>query len=78
MPYVSNNDLPLAVRRHLPSRAQSIYRQAFNSAFESYAGDLRQEEIARRIAWSAVKRFYVKVGFNWIARSYAQQGHHAA
>ena len=67
MPYRSNSDLPLSVRRHLPPHAQDIYREAFNHAFEAHAGDLRQEEIAHRIAWAAVKRLYMKIGDSWIA-----------
>jgi cation transport regulator len=34
----------------LPPHAQDIYREAFNHAFTSYAGDVRQEEIAHRTA----------------------------
>jgi cation transport regulator len=62
MPYASNEDLPAPVRRHLPPRAQNIYREAFNHAYAAHAGDIRQEEAAHRIAWAAVKRTYVKVG----------------
>ena len=65
MPYRTNADLPASVRSHLPSHAQDIYREAFNHAFASHAGELRQEEIAHRIAWAAVKRSYVKVGEIW-------------
>jgi cation transport regulator len=50
----------------LPEHAQDIYRAAFNHAFESHRGDSRQEEIAHRIAWSAVKRQYEKVGDTWV------------
>jgi cation transport regulator len=60
MPYRTNADLPLPVRSHLPPHAQDTYREAFNHAFASYAGDARQEEIAHRTAWAAVKRSYVK------------------
>ncbi len=65
MPYRTNIDLPPPVRAHLPSHAQDIYREAFNHAFASHAEDERQEEIAHRIAWAAVKRSYVKVGDRW-------------
>lgn len=58
MPYADNADLPAAVRRHLPSHAQDIYREAFNHAWSSHARDLRREEIAHRIAWAAVKLRY--------------------
>jgi cation transport regulator len=64
MPYRTNADLPVSVRSHLPSHAQDIYREAFNHAFASHAGE-RQEEIAHRTAWAAVKRSYVKVGETW-------------
>ena len=69
MPYRTIDDLPLAVRRHLPHHAQDIYRAAFNHAFAAHAGDPRQEEIAHRTAWSAVKRCYVKIGDSWVANS---------
>jgi len=66
MPYRSNADLPPSVRNHLPPHAQDIYREAFNHAFASHAEDLRQEEIAHRTAWAAVKRSYAKVGDEWV------------
>ncbi len=68
MPYVTNSDLPLSVRDHLPSHAQDIYRTAFNNAFAAHEGDPRQEEAAHRIAWAAVKRSYVKIGSEWLQR----------
>jgi cation transport regulator len=69
MPYDSIQDLPLSVATHLPDHAQEIYRATFNSAWVTYAdrGALR-EEIARRVAWAAVKRFYRKQGPQWVAR----------
>jgi cation transport regulator len=69
MPYRDNVDLPSALRRHLPEHAQDIYRAAFNDAFAAHAGDPRQEEAAHRIAWAAVKRSFVKVDDEWVARS---------
>lgn len=68
MPYRSNLDLPPGVRLHLPEAAQAIYREAFNRAWRSYDGHARQEEIAHRIAWAAVKRRYVKRGTRWVER----------
>ena len=67
MPYPSNDDLPLGVRRHLPAHAQDIYRMAFNHAWFRYAleGE-RREEIAHRVAWAAVKKQYNKVGTEWV------------
>lgn len=69
MPYSDNSELPSSVRTHLPGHAQDIYREAFNHAFEAHRGDPRQEEAARRIAWGAVKRRYVKEGDQWVERA---------
>jgi len=66
MPYRSNHDLPMPVRSHLPAHAQDIYRAAFNHAFAAHRDDPRQEEIAHRTAWAAVKRSYVKSGEDWV------------
>jgi cation transport regulator len=68
MPYRTNAALPPAVRKHLPAKAQSIYREAFNHAFKTYAGDPRQDEIAHRTAWAAVKRLYRKAGEMWVEK----------
>jgi len=57
------------VQSQLPPHAQDIYREAFNHALAAHADDPRQEEAARRIAWAAVKRVYVKVGSSWVART---------
>jgi cation transport regulator len=66
MPYASNEDLPPSVRDHLPSHAQDIFRAAFNNAYDEYRGKPRQEEIAFRVAWAAVKKRYHKVGYQWL------------
>jgi cation transport regulator len=68
MPYATNQDLPSSVRRQLPEHAQDIFRAAFNNAFKSHAGDVRQEEIAFRTAWAAVKRVYAKGPSGWAKR----------
>ena len=68
MPYRSNGELPAGVRHHLPPHAQNIYREAFNHSFISHVGGGRQEEIAHRTAWAAVKRSYVKLGDQWVPR----------
>lgn len=68
MPYVTNEDLPPSVRHHLPPRAQSIYREAFNHAWSAHRNDPRQEEAAHRIAWAAVKRLYQKAGQEWVLK----------
>lgn len=71
MPYCTNADLPPSVRRHLPPQAQSLYREAFNMAWTRYADDPQHEEIAHRIAWTAVKRSYRKIGDKWLPKSEA-------
>ena len=58
MPYDRNVDLPDSVRDNLPEHAQSIYCEAFNSAFET----------AHKVAWSAVKQKYEKRGDRWRAK----------
>lgn len=69
MPYTTNEDLPHAVRAHLPEHAQDIFREAFNHAWQAYAADSRREEIAFRVAWAAVKRLYVKADDgHWVRR----------
>ncbi|MGO9484052.1 MAG: ChaB family protein [Rhodomicrobium sp.] len=68
MPYAIDEDLPPSVRNHLPPHAQDIYREAFNHAYAAHENDPRQEEAAHRIAWAAVKRFYVKAGSEWVRR----------
>ena len=70
MPYRSNEDLPMAVQAHLPPHAQDIYREAFNHAFASHAGDTQARgKRVKGIAWAAVKRSYVKIGGSWVGRA---------
>lgn len=68
MPYIANDELPPSVRNHLPDHAQDIYREAFNHAWKEYSSDPRQEEIAHRVAWAAVKKVYEKLGDEWVRR----------
>jgi cation transport regulator len=68
MPYRTNADLPDRVRAHLPHHAQDIYRESFNHAWDTYRDDPRQEEIAHRVAWSAVKKSYRKSGESWVPK----------
>ena len=67
MPYATIDDLPVALRRHLPEHAQEIYRSAFNHAWQSYEARVDREAIAHRVAWAAVKRRYRKMGDDWVA-----------
>jgi cation transport regulator len=68
MPYASNEDLPPAIRAHLPPHAQDIFRASFNSAWQGYRARQpgQREEIAHRVAWAAVKRRYRKLGDAWV------------
>lgn len=62
MPYQTINELPDSVKHVLPKHAQDIYKEAFNSAYEEYKdpedrrGDADREEVAHKVAWSAVKK----------------------
>ena len=64
MPYGTNDDLPPAIKEHLPAHAQDIFREAFNNAWQEY-GD---EESAFRVAWAAVRRRYQKAGEIWVEK----------
>jgi cation transport regulator len=72
MPYVRNADLPKSVRAHLPPAAQTLYRKAFNSAWQQYARREKRrdrasrEKTAHRVAWSAVKASYEKRRSHWV------------
>lgn len=65
MPYASNEDLPGQVRAHLPEHAQDIYRAAFNHAWQRWGEDA----MSHRIAWTAVKRSYVKSDGAWVPKT---------
>lgn len=66
MPYKAKSDLPDNVRNVLPTHAQDIYKEAFNSAWEQYKDkadrrdDASREETAHKVAWAAVKNDYEK------------------
>ncbi|HAW93039.1 MULTISPECIES: ChaB family protein [unclassified Arsukibacterium] len=74
MPYDQRSELPDSVRKVLPEHAQEIYQKAFNSAWDDYKnpddrqGDDNREEVAHKVAWSAVKQRYRKNDDgNWVA-----------
>jgi cation transport regulator len=66
MPYDRLSELPDSVRDSLPEHGQEIYKEAYNSAWDDYEdpedrrGDATREEVAHRVAWSAVKNVYEK------------------
>jgi cation transport regulator len=66
MPYRDITDLPGRVKTSLPRHAQHIYKEAFNHAYDQYKNQSTgrvsadREEIAHKVAWSAVKHKYHK------------------
>ena len=75
MPYERNAELPESVQQNLPDGAQTIYRKAFNHAWDEYessndrrSGDSR-EEVAHKVAWAAVKQTYHKRNERWVKKS---------
>ena len=66
MPYKKIEDLPPKIKDHLPAKAQKIFLEAFNHAWEQYKDPSKrrkggsQEEVAHMVAWSAVKKSYYK------------------
>jgi cation transport regulator len=74
MPYDRNADLPKSVRDNLPEHAQTIYRKAYNNAFDQYSdpkdrrGSADREETAHRVAWAAVKDSYEKKDDRWVRK----------
>lgn len=68
MPYATDADLPIRIRGSLPAQARKIFRAAFNASFKSYAANPRREEIAHRVAWTAVKKRFIKRGEEWVER----------
>ena len=75
MPYATNTDLLDRIRLHLPERAQDIFWEAFNCAWDCYAASQKRyfsgtrETAAIRVAWTTVKRLYKKNGGIWISLS---------
>ena len=63
MPYLISN--PPALIRKLPKGAQRIWIAAFNAFIRAHPND---EVGAIRVAWSAVKQKYRKVGDRWVRK----------
>lgn len=68
MPYNRITEIPDSVKEHLPKQAQQIYKEAFNNAWEEYADREDREATAHKVAWSAVKKKYVKRGDQWVKK----------
>lgn len=67
MPYTSTDDLPDPVKHSLPTHAQEIFKEAFNSAYEKDGG--ADEVRSFKIAWGAVKKTYEKRGKKWVKKA---------
>lgn len=72
MPYKSKRELPKGVRNNLPLDAQEIYQDTYNNAEDYYSDKTKRknpkeskEEVAAKVAWSAVKSKYKKVDDKW-------------
>jgi cation transport regulator len=60
----------------LPSHAQKIYSKAHKSALKQYATPSKRrggkgqskEQVAHKVAWSAVKKEYKKKGDKWVPK----------
>jgi cation transport regulator len=60
----------------LPSHAQKIYTKAHKNALKQYASPSKRrggksqdkEQVAHKVAWSAVKKEYKKKGDKWVTK----------
>ena len=75
MPYETLDELPDGVKNNLPLHGQEIYQAAYNNAWNQYEDpddrrdDASREEVAHRVAWSAVKNEYEKSNDgNWVKK----------
>ncbi len=61
---------------HLPTHAQHIFKKAHASAVKEYRDPEKRrggkkesdEEVAHKVAWSAVKKEYKKEGDEWVRK----------
>lgn len=74
MPYDKLSELPKNVRDNLPKAAEKIFKEAYNSAWDQYKnpedrkGNASREEVAQKVAWSAVKKKYKKKDGEWVKK----------
>ena len=69
------DNLPKGVSSKLPKHAQKIYMEAHNNALKEYKNPEKRrdpnedlEQVANKIAWSAVEKKYKKVGEHWVEK----------
>ncbi len=74
MPYKTISELPDSVKDNLPKGAKEIFKEAYDNAWEQYKdpkdrkGDESREEVANKVAWSAVKKKYEKKDERWVKK----------
>jgi len=74
MPYEKISELPNSVQNNLPKHAQEIYKEVYNNAWDEYSdpkerhGNESREETAHKVAWTAVKKKYVKEDGKWVPK----------
>jgi len=72
MPYNNIEELPPALRKHLPDEAKKLYLAAYNTAWSrsvcahDHGIGASPEDIAHREAWSAVRDKYRKLENEWV------------
>jgi cation transport regulator len=77
----SSSSLRLSARTRkaidtLPSHAQEIYKKAHKNALKQYRSPSKRrggkqqsrEQVAHKVAWSAVKKEYKKKGDKWVPK----------
>ena len=71
MPWNSIADLPEDIRKTLPSEAQAIFLNAFNSEWNDPCKDKASERdpCAFQRAWGAMKNLYQQEGNNWVSKA---------
>jgi cation transport regulator ChaB len=59
----SNKELPSGIQR-LPQKAQSIYRESYNTMYSKH----KDESVSSKIAWNVVKQHFKKVDDHWVGK----------
>ena len=72
--YACNEALPASIIQALPQSAQTLYRNAYNSAWAQHVMPIKRAlaishaQVADRAGWTAVKRLYVLEKGQWLWR----------
>lgn len=76
---IDNDDISKRTEKQidqLPTHAQEIFKEAHKQALDQYNDPKKRkggkneskEEVAHKVAWSAVKKVYKKEGDKWIKK----------